>query len=136
MTDKITSLARTLRKRQTGAESLLWRHLRLRQMEGFKFRRQSPIDDYIADFVCLEKRLVIEVDGGRHAFKKVKDGKRDEYFRENGFKVLRFWNNDVFGNLEGCGKTRNFNDKGRGSGFTLPLFPSRQGRGCKKGLSA
>lgn len=98
MADGIASIAKNLRKRPTDAESILWKHLRLKQIEGFKFRRQVPIDNYIADFVCFEKRLIIEIDGGQHAIESVKDGKRDEYLRENGFKILRFWNNEVFGN--------------------------------------
>jgi len=100
MPDKITLLARNLRKTPTRAENLLWRHLRLKQVEGFKFRRQAPVENYIADFVCFEKRLIIEVDGGQHA-DSVRDKNRDLWFKENGFKVLRFWNNDVLGNTEG-----------------------------------
>ena len=69
----------SLRKKTTGAEKLLWRHLRARQLEGLKFRRQQqPIDNYIVDFVCLEKRIVIEVDGGQHAAEK--DGETKEDF--------------------------------------------------------
>ena len=70
-------------------------------MEGFKFRRQEPIDNYIVDFVCFENRLIIEVDGGQHAAEKEKDIERDNYLMRNGFKVLRFWNNEVFTNIEG-----------------------------------
>ncbi|MBI5642228.1 MAG: endonuclease domain-containing protein [Deltaproteobacteria bacterium] len=101
MAAKITSIAKALRKRPTEAEKLLWKHLRLKQVEGLKFRRQTPIDNYIADFVCFDKRLIIEVDGGQHAIEKNKDNKRDGHFIKNGFRVLRFWNNDVFENLEG-----------------------------------
>ena len=97
---KITLLARNLRKAPTEAEKLLWKHLRLRHIEGFKFRRQAPVEDYIADFACLEKKLIIEVDGGQHA-ESEKDIKRDRWFKENGFKVLRFWNNEVLDNTEG-----------------------------------
>ena len=74
---------------------MLWKHLRAKQMEGFKFRRQQPIDNYIVDFICLENRVVIEVDGGQHAVEKEKDRERDNYLQRHGFKVLRFWNNDV-----------------------------------------
>lgn len=80
---------------------MLWQHLRSRQLEGLKFRRQQPIDNYIVDFVCLEKRIIIEVDGGQHAVEKGKDIKRDDYLEKNGFRVLRFWNNDVLTNING-----------------------------------
>ena len=91
----------SLRKRSTEAEKLLWQHLRSRQLEGLKFRRQQPIDNYIVAFVCLEKRIIIEVDGGQHAVEKGKDIKRDDYLEKNGFRVLRFWNNDVLTNING-----------------------------------
>ena len=93
-------MGKALRKRPTDAEQLLWRHLRLKQMEGFKFRRQQPIDNYIVDFVCFEKRLVIEVDGGQHATQE-KDALRDKYLQQQGFNVLRFWNNEVLQNING-----------------------------------
>ena len=70
-------------------------------MEGVKFRRQQPIENYIADFVSFQKRLVIELDGGQHAGDKKKDMKRDQLLEENGFTVIRFWNNDVLGNIDG-----------------------------------
>jgi very-short-patch-repair endonuclease len=72
----------------------------MKQMGGLKFRRQQPIDHYIVDFVCFENRLIIEIDGGQHA-ENEKDLERDKYLAENGFKVLRFWNNEVFTNIEG-----------------------------------
>ena len=92
--------ARGLRKRSTYTEAYLWRHLKNRQMEGFKFRRQQPIGRYVVDFVSLEKRLVIEVDGGQHASDS-DDKIRDEWLRDEGYKVLRFWDNEVFSNLGG-----------------------------------
>ncbi|MGH6892911.1 MAG: endonuclease domain-containing protein [Dongiaceae bacterium] len=92
--------ARTLRKTMTDAERALWRLLRERQIEGMRFRRQVPIDHYIADFTCLEARLIIEVDGGQHSELDA-DRKRDAYLRSQGFRVLRFWNNDVLANREG-----------------------------------
>jgi len=101
MTRNLTNYARELRKNPTRAEDLLWRKLRARQMEGIKFRRQQPIDDFIVDFIAFEKRVVIELDGGQHALEKAKDSKRDRILAENGFKVLRFWNNEVFENLAG-----------------------------------
>jgi very-short-patch-repair endonuclease len=97
----IIALGKALRNRPTDAEQLLWKHLRLKQMEGLKFRRQQPIDNYIVDFVCLEKRIVIEVDGGQHATQKDDDVVRDKYLRQQGFHVLRFWNNEVLQNING-----------------------------------
>jgi len=100
MVSWLTKVARSLRKRSTDAERLLWRHLRARQLDGLKFRRQEPIGKYIVDFVCFERRVIVEVDGGGHATEKGKDSKRDGWFRERGFKVLRFWNTDVIGNTD------------------------------------
>jgi len=97
----INNIAKTLRKRLTDAESLLWRHLRAKQLEGLKFRRQQPIGNYIVDFVCFEKGVVIEVDGGQHTIEKEKDNERDKWFEGQRFKVLRFWNNEVLMNIEG-----------------------------------
>lgn len=87
--------ARTLRKNMTDVERLLWRHLRDRQLGGYKFRRQRPIGPFIVDFVCLEKKLVIEVDGGQHAKSLEADVKRSDYLNEKGYRVLRFWNDEV-----------------------------------------
>jgi very-short-patch-repair endonuclease len=77
----------------------LWRHLRGKQVEGIRFRRQQPIGRYIADFVCFEKALVIELDGGHHTPQS--DAERDRWFREQGFRTLRFWNNEVLRNISG-----------------------------------
>ncbi|HDL20084.1 MAG TPA: endonuclease domain-containing protein [Nitrospirae bacterium] len=85
---------------QTDTERLLWKHLRAKQVEGLKFRRQQPIGNYVVDFICLDKSLVIEVDGGQHAGNK-KDEERDVWLKSEGFKVLRFWNNEVLNNMEG-----------------------------------
>jgi very-short-patch-repair endonuclease len=93
-------LARRLRKNSTIAETKLWWRLRARELNGFKFVRQEPIGPYVADFVCRERRLIIEVDGGQHADSK-RDVVRDKWLREHRYRVLRFWNNDVIGNLEG-----------------------------------
>ena len=101
MTSILIKNARKLRKNSTRAESLLWRKLRAKQIAGIKFRRQQPIGNYIVDFVSFEKMIIIELDGGQHAKAKKKDKKRDELLSENGFTVLRFWNNDIFNNLEG-----------------------------------
>jgi very-short-patch-repair endonuclease len=93
--------ARALRARVTDAERKLWFALRDRRFAGFKFRRQVPIDPFIADFVCFDARLVIEVDGGQHAG-SLQDRWRDRWFAANGFRVVRFWNNEVLSNLEGA----------------------------------
>ena len=89
------NLPRRLRQRMTDAERLLWRRLRLRQLSGWKFRRQSPYENYILDFVCLEAKLIVEVDGGQHAEHAIDDAARDASLRSVGFRVLRFWNNQV-----------------------------------------
>jgi very-short-patch-repair endonuclease len=70
-------------------------------MEGYKFRRQEPIGRYIVDFVCQEKLLIIEVDGGQHSVERERDKKRDNWLERQGYKVLRFWNNEVLINTEG-----------------------------------
>ena len=95
--------ARELRKNQTAAERKLWRYLRLLKTDGFHFRRQVPIDHFIADFACFSARLVIELDGGQHNMEsdRSRDAERDAHLRRNGFTVLRFWNNDVMANPEG-----------------------------------
>jgi very-short-patch-repair endonuclease len=92
--------ARELRSRMTDAERKLWFALRDRRFAGFKFRRQVQISPFIADFVCFEARLVIEVDGGQHA-DSVQDRRRDRWFAANKFRVMRFWNSEVRSNLEG-----------------------------------
>jgi len=83
----------------TDAERTLWRHLRGRNL-SHKFRRQAPVGPYILDFVCYEKKLVVELDGGQHAESRT-DTARDSWLAEQRFKVLRFWNSEVFENLDG-----------------------------------
>ncbi|HUL23003.1 MAG TPA: DUF559 domain-containing protein [Thermodesulfobacteriota bacterium] len=100
----LTGVARRLRKYSTNTEQHLWRHLRDKQIEGFKFRRQQPIGRYVVDFVNLEKKLVVEVDGGQHAI-DARDKIRDEWLRAEGYEVLRFWDNQVLSNLEGVLET-------------------------------
>ena len=98
---RLTSYAKSLRQNATQAEKALWHRLRNRQMEGIKFRRQQPIEGYIVDFVSFETRLVVELDGGQHAVERQKDIKRDRCLHDKGFTVLRFWNHEVLGNLDG-----------------------------------
>ncbi len=95
-----TQSARVLRNHLTDTERVLWRHLRLRQLEGHKFRRQHPIGPYIVDFVCLEKRVIIEVDGGHHAEQGDDDASRTAWLQAHGFCVLRFWNHEVLTSIE------------------------------------
>ncbi|NMC73416.1 MAG: endonuclease domain-containing protein [Geobacteraceae bacterium] len=93
--------ARDLRNNATDAERLLWRHLRNSQIEGVKFRRQQPIEDYIVDFVSFSPKLIVELDGSQHADSNCYDERRDACLRRNGFVVLRFWNNEIIENIEG-----------------------------------
>ena len=88
-----TEFARQLRKTMTDAEIRLWFHLRRHQLGGFRFRKQHPIGPYIADFVCVEKHLIVEIDGSQH--NETVDAERDSRLRCHGYRVLRFWNNDV-----------------------------------------
>lgn len=92
-------LSQTLRKIMTDAERTLWRELRRRQLTGFKFRRQHPFGNYILDFVSLDLRLIIEVDGGQHGMQIDSDQVRTTYLEQAGFQVLRFWNHEVLQNL-------------------------------------
>jgi very-short-patch-repair endonuclease len=89
-------LARELRKDLTDAEQRLWYHLRHRQLGHSRFRRQAPIGPYIVDFVCFEARLIIELDGGQHAIQVEADARRMEWLNSQGFRVIRFWNHQVF----------------------------------------
>jgi very-short-patch-repair endonuclease len=93
--------ARRLRRDATDAEKALWRYLRNRSAGGGKFRRQQPIGPYIVDFVCLNARLVIEVDGGQHAVTLAADTQRTAFLEKEGYRVLRFWNHDVLANPRG-----------------------------------
>ena len=99
MSKVLTQAARDLRNNLTEAEKYLWHELRLNNL-GVKFRRQAVIGRYIVDFVCFERKLVVEVDGGQHADNQ-EDQVRDQWLTDQGFKVLRFWNPDVLMNREG-----------------------------------
>ena len=93
-------LQRRLRRNMTEAEQRLWRFLRRKQLIDFKFRRQHPFGDYILDFVCLDAMLVVEVDGGKHGEREAEDAVRTAYLESAGFRVLRFWNNEVLSDTE------------------------------------
>jgi very-short-patch-repair endonuclease len=92
--------AKIMRREPTEAETALWRALRNGALSGAKFRRQQPIGPYIADFVCQSHRLVVEADGSQHA-ESAGDEKRDAFLRSAGYRVLRFWNNDILNNISG-----------------------------------
>jgi len=98
--DQHRSFARSMRADATRAENMLWQALRRSQLEGFKFRRQVPLKGCILDFVCFERKLIIEVDGGQHS-ENAKDDARDRQFAADGFETLRFWNHEVEKNLDG-----------------------------------
>jgi len=121
----LNQLAKNLRINQTDAEKILWKLLKSKQLDNTKFRRQQPIGNYIVDFVSLDKKLVIELDGGQHAEDENKDQKRDRWLISQGFKVLRFWNNDVLQNIEGV--LESIMEK-----ISPSPSPSPQGRGEEK----
>jgi len=91
---------RTLRDDQTSSERLLWSRLRLRQVGGFKFRRQHQIGLYICDFASLDGKLIVELDGSQHLKRTEYDDRRDSFLRSAGYRVLRFWNGDVQAELD------------------------------------
>ena len=90
-----TEKARALRRSQTDAEATLWRWLRDRRLHNFKFRRQAPVGSFIVDFVCLEARLIVELDGGQHVDHAKYDEQRTRFLQSLGFDVVRYWNDDV-----------------------------------------
>ncbi len=95
-----TERARALRRDKTLAERKLWAALRGRRLSGFKFRRQEPVDRYIADFLCREAKLIIELDGGQHADQVEYDARRTQVLDAAGYRVLRFWNREVLYHLD------------------------------------
>ena len=119
--------AKALRTEMTDAERKLWDLLRRKQLEIHKFRRQQPIGPYIVDFFCSEQKLIIEADGGQHADQKTYDDKRTRYLQAKGYRVLRFWNNDILQNIEGVYRQLLETLK-----ETPPPTPSLKGRGKVK----
>ena len=93
--------ARHLRSNLTDAERALWRHLRQRQLNNHKFRRQHAVGEYIVDFACVERKLAVELDGSQHMKMTSYDTTRTSALEAQGYRVLRFWNNDVFANMNG-----------------------------------
>jgi very-short-patch-repair endonuclease len=136
----LLDFARTMRAKPTDAEHRLWQHLRAGRLSAFKFRRQQPLGNFIVDFVCLEARLIVELDGGQHNG-SASDVKRDEWLASQGFAVLRFWNNEIFENLEGVVERilvqlqqphpspQPLSRKGRGAKSRVSLSPSIKGGG-------
>ena len=103
MANRLTPLAKDLRKQSTDTEQRLWQQLKTKHIGGLKFRRQQPIGPYVVDFVCFEKKIIIESDGGQHAQPEEmqNDNIRDQWFRTQGYEVLRFWDNEVLTNARG-----------------------------------
>ena len=99
MHSTLTNIAKTLRKNQTDVERKLWHHLRAREFERGKFRRQQPIGRFIVDFVCFEKKIIVELDGGQHS--EERDKQRDQCLKGQGFRILRFWDNSILENIDG-----------------------------------
>jgi very-short-patch-repair endonuclease len=100
MPQKVT-MARRLRRDQTNAERGLWFQLRDRRLQGWKFRRQVPVDRFVVDFLCADARLIVELDGGQHAVRTDADANRAPILQAMGYLILRFWNDDVLKNTAG-----------------------------------
>jgi very-short-patch-repair endonuclease len=126
MKEPLLKFAKSMRRLPTDAEALLWKRLRGARLVEFKFKRQQPIGDFIVDFVCFERRLVIEVDGGQHQAEI--DEARTQWLEAQGFKVLRFWNNEVLRSGEAV--LESIIRALRESPSPQPL--SREGRGAKE----
>jgi very-short-patch-repair endonuclease len=127
------SRAKQLRQTMTRAETLLWRYLKANRIDGLGFRRQTPIRNYIADFVCLSAKLIVELDGESHDFEERQeaDQARDAFFASEGFHVLRFTNEQVMSNLEGVVEVIRQAASSRASGSppSLPLPQKGGGNG-------
>jgi very-short-patch-repair endonuclease len=96
-------LAKRMRREPTEAEAKLWSLLRGQRLGGLKFKRQEQLGDYIVDFVCFGARLIVEADGSQHS-ESARDAKRDAWLADQGFRILRFWNNEILGNTEGVSR--------------------------------
>ena len=103
--DGADARARALRQNMTEGERRIWQILRSNRMKGCKFRRQVPIGRYIADFVCHEARLIVEIDGGQHDRSSPREAERSGFLQNEGYRILRFWNNEVLANLDGVHAT-------------------------------
>ena len=116
--------SRNLRASMTNAERKLWRALRLRQLDSLRFRRQFAIGRYIVDFVCLEARIIVELDGGQHDAQRNYDAARDRWLTEQGFQVIRIWNNAVTQNVAGVAEAIL-----RAVRHPHPVLPPSRGKG-------
>jgi very-short-patch-repair endonuclease len=124
--ERPTARAQELRRSLTDAERRLWRHLSRRQLGGWKFSRQMPVGPFVCDFLCREAKLVVEVDGGQHDLQQARDAARSRFLKGEGYRVIRFWNHDVLGNVEGVLLTIL---------SALEASPPACGRGLRGGVS-
>ena len=138
VSERQRSRAKQLRQTMTRAETLLWRYLKANRLDGLGFRRQTPIRNYIADFICMSAKLIVELDGESHDFdeRQKADQKRDAFFVSEGFQVLRFTNEQVMSNLEGVVETIRHatSSRARGSPPSLTL-PHKGGGNGEDGAS-
>lgn len=104
ISEQVKQRSRALRTNQTDAERKLWRYLKDRQVNGWRFRRQHPIAPYVVDFACIETKLIVEADGGQHATASG-DPVRDERLREKGWRIMRFWNPNILKSISGIIET-------------------------------
>jgi very-short-patch-repair endonuclease len=130
MKEPLLKFAKSMRRLPTDAEALLWKHLRGGRLIEFKFKRQQPIGEFIVDFVCFERRLVVEVDGGQHQIET--DSARTQWLQGQGFTILRFWNNEILRSSEEV--LESIIRALRESPSPQPL--SREGRGAKESALA
>lgn len=100
MSVNLTQTAKELCRNSTDAEQLLWKLLKAKRLDGSKFRRQEQIGRFIVDFVCYERKVMVEADGGHHALEKEKDEERTAWLNSLGFTMLRFWNNEILSDIE------------------------------------
>jgi very-short-patch-repair endonuclease len=131
VSERQRSRAKQLRQTMTRAETLLWRYLKANRLDGLGFRRQTPIRNYIADFICMSAKLIVELDGESHDFdeRQKADQKRDAFFVSEGFQVLRFTNEQVMSNLEGVVETIRHATSSRASGSPPSLTLPHKGGG-------
>ena len=127
--------AKAMRSDASPAEHRLWQILRAKRFDGYKFKRQLPIDFYIADFVCIGQKLIIEADGGQHG-ESQHDVRRDAYLTSQGFRILRFWNIEIFDNEDGVGETifRALHDPSPSQACDLGPSLSRRGERGLEGI--
>jgi len=126
---QLRSNAKALRSTMTDTEQFVWYRLRARRFQGFKFRRQVPLGRYVVDYVCFEKKLIVELDGGQHAEQQEYDEARTQYLEKSDYRVLRFWNHDVLKDWEVVEEViwralQAYGLRGDGSTSPCPLTPN------------